>query len=549
MFSTNEELPAGQCLPARKAFRTTDESETRCHGLAPSLTSERPAQGADLSQKIPSYLKLHVEEAAALATPVPTPKASVLSELQDSFTEATGWSFQVPNLNRDTMDDKGHPYGLTKQTTSGLDKNSAQRLANSIGSLVDELQTALTTVWHREAELATGIPVCERTDEDEHLANRLEAVLKAGAMSVQCNAAALYLLDDATSELKLRACWGLPISRLMDPARPLRGAVADLEALIGHAVVLEDVSRLPHWKPPEQFASAVCVPVASPSTPLGTAWFFCDETRTFSDTETQILEVIAGRLAADLEREVLLAEGTQSAQMQRELHQASQWQNDRLPNLSPMIEGWQFAGWAEQALRLGGAFYDWQVLEDSRLSLSLGQAQGTMLESALNAASVHASLKAMSNREHEVPTIFERLNDSLWTSSAGDQYASLFHGRIDPEAGTLEASIAGNVAAAIIRPRSVKTLSIEQVTLGQQPDHRYRTKSFKMQPGDILAVVNESIVNAVDDDGTSLWDRITKSIQKSRDLSPDQLLEQARLLLDSYEPQRADLALLIVKHV
>ena len=99
---------------------------------------------------------------------------------------------------------------------------------------------------------------------------------------------AAYLLDDATKQLKLRSCWGLPKSRFLDPPRPLRGAAADLEALVGHAVVLEDTSFLPHWKVPEEFRSAVCVPISSPTFPFGTLWMFCDQPRDFSVAETQL---------------------------------------------------------------------------------------------------------------------------------------------------------------------------------------------------------------------------------------------------------------------
>src|SRR5262249_30680354 len=155
-------------------------------------------------------------------------------------------------------------------------------------------------------ELAAGVPVASRQGEEPHLAERLEAVLKGGAEAVGCQAAGLYLLDEATSELKLRAVWRLPEERLLAPARPLRGAVADLEALVGHAVMLEDTSLLPHWRCPEDFPAAVCVPVSSPSIPLGTLWTFSDRPRDFTPEETNLLEIVAGRLAADLEREMLL---------------------------------------------------------------------------------------------------------------------------------------------------------------------------------------------------------------------------------------------------
>src|SRR5262249_28476281 len=154
--------------------------------------------------------------------------------------------------------------------------------------------------------------------------------------------------------LKLRACFGLPQDRLLAPARPLRGAAADLEALVGHAVVLEDTSLLPHWRCPEDFPSAVCVPVSSPSLPLGTLWAFSDEPRDFTPEQTNLLEIIAGRLAADLEREMLLAVGAQAKNYDKQLDVAARWQADRLPSIAPLVDDYEFAGWTRQAADLGG---------------------------------------------------------------------------------------------------------------------------------------------------------------------------------------------------
>src|SRR6185436_7888036 len=134
-------------------------------------------------------------------------------------------------------------------------------------------------LWRREAELAANVPVIPHSAEEEHLASKLQATLRAGAEAVRCQAAALYLLDDATSELKLRSSWNLPFGSLLRPARPLRGAVADLEALLGHAVVLEDATMFESWKAPHEMpaGAAVCVPVSTPTMPLGTLWLFANE--------------------------------------------------------------------------------------------------------------------------------------------------------------------------------------------------------------------------------------------------------------------------------
>ena len=122
------------------------------------------------------------------------------------------------------------------------DRDAAQRLAGSIAELLSELLDTRRVLWQREAELAAGVPGSAprgRKAPGRPFGSRIAG----GAEAVGGDAIALYLLDEATTELKLRCSWGLPFDRLAAPARPLQGAVADLEALLGHAVVLDDDRR------------------------------------------------------------------------------------------------------------------------------------------------------------------------------------------------------------------------------------------------------------------------------------------------------------------
>ena len=213
--------------------------------------------------------------------------------------------------------------------------------------------------------------------------------MRAGATAIGCDSAALYLLDDATSQLKLRACWGLPASKFVLPARPLVEQMPDLEALLGHAVALESTADMVGaWKTPEPAEAALCVPVSSPTVPLGTLWFFCNRERPFSDEQTNMAEVVAGKIAADLERTALLQEQISRAELEKQVSSARRTQEHQLPVTPPPLAGWNISGWAEQAGPLGGAFYDWRMLDDSSLMVMLGDACDGGIEAALATAAL-----------------------------------------------------------------------------------------------------------------------------------------------------------------
>jgi serine phosphatase RsbU (regulator of sigma subunit) len=457
-------------------------------------------------------LKLHVEDTPTLKRPAADMPG--LEAVWRAFRQATGWQLDYraggtsdsQNVWSMPLSVPGIAEGKISlapeegETPPAIGLSAARQLAEAIGGLMRDMLLAQSTVWQREAELAAGIPVTVRPEDQQQLATRLESVLRGGAEAIGCQAAALYLLDDATSHLKLRATWRLPKTRFLDPPRPLRGAVADLEALVGHAVALEDTSLLPHWKSPEDFPAALCVPVSSASTPLGTLWFFANQKREFTGEQTHLAEIIAGRLVSDLEREVLLREGLRGRQTDQARTLLTEWQTEQRPGMPPLIDGWQVAGRISGDDSLGGQFFDWSILPDGRLAVAAGQADGMHVEASLTATTLHVALKSHATYPHDARQMLERLNEALWTYSPGNRFASLFYGIIEPETGELEFAIAGDPHALLSGLDGGVPLGETGPLLGSDPDARYMSHHKTLEPGESLVLFTRGYLTPVDED-------------------------------------------------
>ena len=122
-------------------------------------------------------------------------------------------------------------------------------------------------------------------------------------------------------------------------------------------------------------------------------WVFCNEKRDFNDRETNILEVVAGRLASDLEREMLLRAGTDGAELQKQVAAAERLQRNALPTISPLLDGWDVAGWTAQADGVGGAFHDWFCLPRGLLAVAVGKAAEQGVAGALTANAVKTAVR------------------------------------------------------------------------------------------------------------------------------------------------------------
>ena len=450
-----------------------------------------------------TYLKIYREEPPEAAEPRLEDVRS-LPALLRAFRQATGWSLcYLPGPQADPPDGlkwstpanpgevtppghlRLHPVGPNPLA----DAQTAQRLAEAIAGLLGELYEARRAVWQREAELAAGVPLVPHPEEPAQLATRLEATLRAAAQTTGCHAAAVYLLDEATTCLKLRSRWGLPWERFLHPTRPLEDALADLEAMLGHAVVLDARGSPTPWNPPEDYPAAVCLPLATPTTILGTVWFFSDQRRHFSDHDVAVLEIVAGRLASDLERAMLLREGMEGAQLKQQLAVAERLQRNQLPTVQPVVDHWQVGAWMSQRPGPGSAFYDWHALPGGSVAVFVGQAVQPGAAGAIPATTLKAALRAHAEYQDRPTTLLQKANLTLWTGSAGDQLASAVCVAIPALAGPLPYAMAGQVSVIQVRSGHWQSLSGEADFLGQGPQAALVERQIDVPPDHGLVLV------------------------------------------------------------
>jgi len=342
----------------------------------------------------------------------------------------------------------------------------------------------------------------------------------------------------------------LPLDRLTAPARPLQGAMADLEALLGHAVVLEDPQLMKKWAPPEPFASAVCVPLSTPTTLLGTLWVFCNRRRDFDDRQTNLIEMVAGRLAADLEREMLLREGIDGVQLKKQLAAAQRLQRGGLPMISPMIDGWELAGWTAQAQGVGGDFFDWFCLPEGLMACAVGDAKAQGIEAALSAGTVKASLRSHAQYHQQADRLLGQVNLTLWTGSMGDQFADLFCGLVETSTGAIRLASAGQVSAVLLHEGRWESLPLATPPLGESPETEYRQHEHQLQPGETLVVFTDGFRDAQDERGRPLGQAgLADPLAKQSNRSAEDLVTLARDRLEAHAvaPERWDRTVLVLK--
>ncbi len=447
------------------------------------------------------HLRLHVERSESV--PAQNEDLTALNQVLNALNQMTDADLQLDLPGEQASDASvavqipHHPSAMLRWN-AGDSTAQLTTVVRAVGQMFDELQETRRALWQREAELATAVPLSYLEEDEYHLADRLECILHGGANALHCHAGALYLLDDATSQLKLRASCGLPKRRLTDAPRPLRGALVDLEALIGHAVVLDADDLAMNWEVPESFASAICVPVATSMTPLGTLWFFSVVPRDFSAEDCEMAELVAGRLVADLECAILRRENQRNRQSANQMHDAFQWQQERLPSIEPPVDTWTVGGWRDPNGWVGRGFYDWTMIPDGRIAVALGEVDGEQLVGGMGAASLRAALHSHLNYVRDAATVLEQVNETLWTISPGGQFASLLVGLIDPHTHQFEFSTSGKIQVFKKSAKTLKPLTTDRVMIGEHLDHHFANQKIKLRKGESIVALNQGAESLVE---------------------------------------------------
>lgn len=514
-----------------------------------------PVGIANLSKTFPSHLKLHTGQQQDSQSSGREAVQYDLATLLDAFRQTTGWRVcsvghslaktAKPHATQGQLAEAAGQAGTVHSGKNPLPPTLEQRmrlvsdlpmdgmldmteempavsekaaweLLEQIDALVQRLQETENAIAAQEAQLACALGVTIRPDESEVLAGKLNESLQRAAAQTGSDAAAIYLLDECTSELKMRSCWGMPTQALSKPARPLRGSMADLEALMGNAVLLENTALAAQWQCPEDFASGMCLPIGSPTTPQGTLWLWSQHIRDFSTADIEIAKMTADKVLADIERSVLADEVVRSRSTCRSADAASLLQSTRLPDSQPLHRDFDIAGWTFQGQALGGNFHTWNLNRYGQIIAALGDAQQTGISGALVATTIQTVVESCWNVQHEPKQVLRKANDLLWSAEDGDWRGSIGYLQLDPGNAMVKYSLAGSVQAYWVGPRGFRPLKSVPTLLGVQPDTRFESDDLQLDGGEMMVLVTEDVVSGLLHGGFT-QDSLLQAIHKMYD--------------------------------
>jgi serine phosphatase RsbU (regulator of sigma subunit) len=191
--------------------------------------------------------------------------------------------------------------------------------------------------------------------------------------------------------------------------------------------------------------------------------------------------------------------------MKRDLEIAREIQRWLVPETPPRIPGLDIAFASRPANTVGGDYYDAFLPEQgktgSRLLVVVADVAGKSVPAALLMATFQASLRSLAAKAASLTELVRGLNQySCAHSLGGRRFTTAFFAEIDPATRALTYIRAGHNVPLIRRASGqFERLEAGDLPLGIEPETPYTPGAAQLEPGDLLVIFTDGLVEAVNE--------------------------------------------------
>jgi serine phosphatase RsbU (regulator of sigma subunit)/DNA-binding NarL/FixJ family response regulator len=231
-----------------------------------------------------------------------------------------------------------------------------------------------------------------------------------------------------------------------------------------------------------------------------------------------VAKSLAAQIASALHAAQIHAQTVAHEKVARELAIAGRIQASFLPDALPAVAGWQLAATLEPARETSGDFYDFIPLPGARLGMVVADVADKGIGAALYMALSRTLIRTYADEYPERPDlVLDGANRRMLSDARAGLFVTVFYGVLDPATGTLVYCNAGHHPPYVMNSRNpdqVQAIHKTGMALGVVEDQTWEHKALHLQPGDLLVLYSDGIIDAQDQHGNFFGrERLVETLQ------------------------------------
>jgi sigma-B regulation protein RsbU (phosphoserine phosphatase) len=355
----------------------------------------------------------------------------------------------------------------------------------------------------------------------------IDVIFESLRRVVDYDAAAIYLVNRSTRQLEKVSASGYPEGSDRAFELQIGQGIVGWVAKTGEPVIVPDVARDRRYVAARaQTRSEIAAPMTLEGRTIGVFNLESDQEDAYHDGHLELLSAFAAQAAVAVERARVAHDRIERRRLEKEMAIAREIQKSFLPGAAPHVPGFDLAGTSITHDEVGGDYYDFIRVSETRLGLAIADATGKGIPAALLMAGFRMSLLAEIRNEFALRAVMRKANLLLHESIERDKFVTAFYGVLDWKNGVLIFSNAGhNPPILFHRDGTADRLTEGGVALGVLPDARYEERPIALREGDVLVLYTDGVSEAENEGGVQFGEeRIEEVVRRHPDATAADLV-------------------------
>ncbi|HKW76880.1 MAG TPA: GAF domain-containing SpoIIE family protein phosphatase [Terriglobales bacterium] len=389
-------------------------------------------------------------------------------------------------------------------------------------------------------ELQTIVEATKRLNSTLDLGELINIILQLAARMVNADRGTVFLLDSKRNEIWSLVGLGLDQHEIR---LPISRGIAGWVAGHGETVNLENAHDDPRFESEVDRRTGyhtrnlVCLPIRNEAGEVGGVLELLNKKGgSFTAADERALSHLSVHVAVALEKARLHREALLKQRMEHDLELARSVQQGLMPEHVPQAQGFEFGVLHIPSQMVGGDYYDFVTLDPQTMLTVVADVEGKGVASALVAATIQATLRALSAHVHALQNIVSSVNRILLADTRAKKFSSMFVGLLDKRNRALHYINGGHVPPAVIRADGETVYLTEGGTLvGLFPNVTYERGFLRLHTGDVVVSYSDGITEATDIHGRQFGlPRLVAVAKAERDKSAQSIAESVMAEVDRY---------------
>jgi sigma-B regulation protein RsbU (phosphoserine phosphatase) len=225
-----------------------------------------------------------------------------------------------------------------------------------------------------------------------------------------------------------------------------------------------------------------------------------------------------------------------------------------LPATCPQIEGFEIAAFSVSAREVGGDFYDFIEMDETKAGFVIGDVTGKSVSGALVMSASRSVFRMLSEQELGVSDSMIRANRRLKKDVKTGMFVALLYAVLNSRDKSVSLCSAGQTQPVYFSASSRKAALLETegdtFPLGILDDANYQETRLELGGGDKMVFYTDGIVEAMNEQEEMFgFERLVEIVQKSQSATADELLREIIDTVRTFTgsaPQHDDLTAIVV---